>query len=116
MSDMTFDGVTVNVERSDKSNFKLTVPLKDLNWSVNSKGQHQAEVSVFVVAFSSRKRQLGHFGTELVARASGDPAQSPDSLAGFAVPYTAPPGTARLRFVVRDAVSGKIGTVEIVNP
>jgi VWFA-related protein len=116
MSDMTFDGITVNAERASPPNFKLTIPLKDLNWTDTPNGQHQAEVSVVVVAFSPKNKALGHFGTELVARTAGDPAKSPESLAPFSVPYVIPPNTARIRFVVRDAVTGKIGTVELKNP
>jgi len=116
MSDMTFDGVTVNVERKDPANFKLTIPLKDLNWTDGNDGQHQAEISVVVVAFNSKSKALGHFGTELMARTAGDPSKSPTSLAPFMVPYAVPPNTTRLRFVVRDAVSGKIGTVELSKP
>jgi VWFA-related protein len=116
MSDMSFDGVTVNAERKGAGSFNLKVPLKDLNWTDGNDGQHQAEISVMVVAFSSKSKALGHFGTELVARTAGDPAKSPNSLAPFIVPYTVPANTTRLRFVVRDAVSGKIGTVELTNP
>ncbi len=116
MSDMTFDSVTVNATRTDPAHFKLTIPLKDLNWTDTSTGQHQAEISVVVVAFSSKNKALGHFGTELVARTAGDPTQNPESLAPFAVPFALPANTTRIRFVVRDAVSGKIGTVELKNP
>jgi len=115
MSDMSFDGITVNAERKDPANFKLTIPLKDLNWTDSANGQQQAEISVVVVAFSSKNKPLGHFGTELVARTAGDPTKSPNSLAPFAVPYAIPANTTRIRFVVRDAVSGKIGTVELQN-
>jgi VWFA-related protein len=115
MSQLAFDGVTVAATRKDPANFKLTIPLKDLNWKDGTEGLHQAEISVFVVAFSSKNKALGHFGTELVARTSGDPGQNGDKLAAFAVPFTAPANTARIRFVVRDAVSGKIGTVELAN-
>jgi len=116
MSEMAFDGLTVIAARKDSANFKLTVPLKDLQWKSVGSDTQQAEVSVMVVAFSGKNKPLGHFGTELVARTAGDPVQHPDSLAPFLVPYQIPANTTRLRFVVRDAVSGKIGTVEISNP
>jgi len=116
MSDMPFDGIDVNAERKDPANFKLTIPLKDLNWSDAANNLRQAEISVVVVAFSIKNKMLGHFGTELVARTSGDPTKNGDALAAFAVPFTVPANAARLRFVVRDAISGKIGTVELPNP
>jgi len=116
MSDMSFDGINVVAQRKDPANFKLTIPLKDLNWSDTANNLHQAEISVVVVAFSNKNKTLGHFGTELVARTAGDPTQNGDSLAAFAVPYNLPANTTRIRFVVRDAVSGKIGTVELTNP
>jgi VWFA-related protein len=115
MSDMSFDGITVNAERKDPANFKLTIPLKDLNWTDSTNSQQQAEISVVVVAFSAKNKALGHFGTELVARTAGDPTKSPNALAPFALTYTIPPNTTRIRFVVRDAISGKIGTVELQN-
>jgi hypothetical protein len=116
MSTMPFSGVTVTAERDGTANFKLKIPLKSLIWTEQSSGQSQAEITVVVVAFSAKEKNLGHFGTELVARTAGNPAQNGDKLAAFAVPYTPPPNTARLRIVVRDAVSGKIGTVDIAGP
>jgi VWFA-related protein len=116
MSTMSFSGVMVTAERADADDFKLRIPLRNLIWNEQPNGQHQAEISVVVVAFNAKNKNLGHFGAELVARTTGDPAANGDKLAAFAVKYAVPPNTARLRFVVRDAVSGKIGTVELTPP
>ncbi len=116
MSTMPFSGVTVTAEKTAPDAFKLRIPLKNLIWGEQPGGLHQAEISVVVVAFDKKDKNLGHYGTELVARTTGDPAANPDKQAAFAVTYAAPPNTTRLRFVVRDAVSGKIGTVELTGP
>lgn len=113
MSNMTFEAVSVAVERAAPASFKLNIPLKDLTWNDVAGGTHQAEITVEVVAFSAKDKVLGHFGTELVARTAADPIKHADAQAGFVVPYAVPASAARLRFVVRDAVSGKIGTADL---
>lgn len=115
MGGMVFAGVPVTVERAGPSKFNLKIPLRGLIWVDQQTGLRQAEISVVVMAFSSKDKPLSHFGTELVAQTKGDPSQNGDAQAQFSVPFTVPSNTTRLRFVVRDASSGKIGTAEILN-
>jgi VWFA-related protein len=116
MGSMSFNGVPVTAERSEPGKFNLKVPLKGLNWTPKENNLNQAEISVIVVAFSAKSKALGHFGTELLAKTTADPSKNPEAKASFSVSYTIPPNTTRIRFVVRDAVSGKIGTAELTNP
>jgi hypothetical protein len=59
---------------------------------------------------------MGHAGKELIATrpVSTDTQNAGD--ANFAMPVTLPPNVARLRFVVRDAVNGRIGTFDVLKP
>jgi len=116
MGAMTFNGVPVTAERAEAGKFNLKIPLKGLSWAAKENNINQAEISVVVVAFSSKDKALGHFGTELLAKTTADPAKNPDAKASFSVPYVVPPSATRIRFVVRDAVTGKIGTAELTNP
>ena len=115
MSTMSFNGVTVTAERVDANNFKLRIPLKSLSWTDKDGGVHQAEITVEAVAFTAKAKMVGHVGTELFARVMADPIANGETKAAFAVPFTVPANATRIRFVVRDAVSGKLGTAELAS-
>jgi len=63
--------------------------------------------------FTDKDKLLGHAGKELTATrpASTDPEHPGE--AAFAMPVSVPPNVARLRFVVRDAINGRMGTVDL---
>jgi len=73
----------------------------------------QAEATVLAAWYGAQNRLLGHIAQELTAiRANGS---SADAVFTLAVPL----GTARperLRLLVRDAVTGRMGTIDIAKP
>lgn len=94
-----------------KDGYLLQVPSKALGYLMEPDSREYAEVTVMAVCFGARDRVLSHLPKELATRLPKDIAQD----ATFKVPFTFPSGTKRIRFVVRDAIGGKIGTAD-VNP
>jgi hypothetical protein len=82
-----------------------------LSWTPRADGSSFAEVTGMVVAFDGKGKILAHSAHELQAERKANQT-SPETVV-FQVPVDIPKGTKRMRFVVRDAVSAKIGTADV---
>jgi VWFA-related protein len=111
ISPLPFNGLAVTAQKGSDNNWQVTTGGKGLTWTPQPNGDLQAEVSVVAVALDAKNKLLAHTSHEKVSdRKTGTPA--PDSIV-FQMPAEAPAGTTRIRFIVRDAVTGKIGTADV---
>jgi VWFA-related protein len=114
-SNIAYTGLTVNLRRlsSGTDVFVVSVDSRQLTWRATSGGSLQAEVTLAVASFSSKKRMLARTVREVTAQAGPlQPQDSQPSTTGFTIAAPLPADAIRVRFVVRDAVSGNIGTVD----
>jgi VWFA-related protein len=111
LSAMAYNGLAITVKPSaDPRLWMVTIPTKQLSWTPRPDGSSFAEVTSMTVAFDGKTKILAHESRELQAeRKANQPAT--DTVI-FQVPVDEPKGSKRLRFVIRDAVSAKIGTAE----
>lgn len=100
------------VEKTPDGKLKLAVTSGDLNFVDENNGKFRVEITIIEVAFNKGGKPLAHSSQELSAEVIGQ-IKNPAQKAGFLIPLDAPAGTTRVRVVVRDAVSGKIGTAEL---
>ena len=106
LSSIAYNGVHPDVKRSG-SEWTLTLPQRDLQPHRLADGNSMLEVTVMAVRFDAKNRPLGRDVYERAVPAAG-------SDAVFHVPVgKLERGTARIRLVVRDAVSGRVGTVDL---
>jgi VWFA-related protein len=127
LSTLAYNGLAITVQKSaNKKTWRLTIASKGLTWSPQADGSQSTEITALAVAFDDsrnnskgkyrtigKSKMLGHIAHELTGeRKANDPASD---AATFELPVVIPSGTSRLRFVVRDAVSGKIGTFDLKN-
>jgi hypothetical protein len=56
---------------------------------------------------------LYHTILEMKAGADSEAATQKGSYANFALPMNVPAGTIRIKFVVRDAINGHVGSVDV---
>ncbi len=68
---------------------------------------------MLAVCFSPRNRVLYHTILEMKAGADSEAATQKGSYANFALPMNVPAGTIRIKFVVRDAINGHVGSVDV---
>jgi VWFA-related protein len=114
LSSLVYDGLKVTLVRGP-ARYTLMVGAGDLGPHILTTGQHVAEVTVMRVCFDRKRRVLEHSLYE--EQAVEPPNVSAGQFIRFQVdPEPIPKATARIRLVVRDAISGHIGTVEIENP
>ena len=110
---LAYNGLTVGLEKGEGDILHLMVVAGGLIWKPTSDQHMRAEITVLNVAFSSKGKVLSHTSDELFATVKGI-IQNPDQNAVFNIHVPQPTGTARVRVVVRDALSGKIGTAEML--
>ena len=106
---ISYNGLSVTAKKSSPSEFTIRVAERGITWSDPGPGGAQnAEATVAAGWYGPKNKLLGHVvREETFARPStGDGAT-------FTLPVTLPPGVQRLRIVVRDALSGTMGTIDL---
>jgi VWFA-related protein len=106
-STISYNGLGITAQRTAPGAYSIHVAPEGIGWLDSAAGQHQ-EVTLAAAWYDSRGKILGHTISELLcqrlAKSTG---------AVYQVQVSPPPGTARLRFAVRDASNGRMGTIDI---
>jgi VWFA-related protein len=124
LASLAYNGLPLVVSKSaDGTSWQLSVAGRTLAWTPEAGDKVFAEVTAMAVAFADqgrdsagrykadgRSRMLSHLSRELQEERGGTSAVPETVL--FTMPLEVPPGTTRVRFVLRDAVSGSIGTFD----
>jgi len=95
-----------------KNGFLLKAKASDLTWTPQPDGSRMAEVTVVAVGYNNRDKETGQHAAELKEIIEANDMIGPQSQVGFAFPFAVPPGTARVRFVMRDATTGTLGSAD----
>jgi VWFA-related protein len=111
-SAISYNGLDVKATKVG-DNYVLRVKGAGLDWTPLDPGKEKTEVSVIAAWYTDKDKLLGHAGKELTAtrNAPTEPQSVPD--ANFLMRAPSTTAAARLRFVVRDAINGNIGTVDL---
>jgi len=128
-SALTYDGLSFTAVRGPHDTWLLTARAHDLSWSPTAVGSTRlrAEVTAMAVAFDAGSAKsksksgaapdpgkiLSHVAHELESSRDGS-LPEPASVT-FQLSFDPPSGAKRIRFILRDAVSAKIGTSDL-NP
>lgn len=116
---MAYNGLAVTASRdAGKKLWEIKVDGKNLSWTPEGNGKTFAEVTAMAVSFDDepggprsqmKSRMLGHLARELQSERAID---SPPGTVTFELPVDPQRGATRVRLIVRDAVSGRIGTFD----
>jgi hypothetical protein len=80
-----------------------------VGWSdADADGTQHAEATLAAGWYDSKNKLIGHVAREETFKRTG-----PNGGASYTLPVVMPGGAARLRFVVRDALNGHMGTVDV---
>jgi VWFA-related protein len=124
LSAMVYNGLALTAQKSaDSKLWQINVGAKNLSWTQAPNGTQVAEVTAMAVAFDDRgngagaksragekSKIVGHVSRELQSVRKVD---SAPGTVTFELPVEVPGGATRVRLILRDAVSGKIGTFDI---
>lgn len=113
-SNLAYTGLPLTVTRvAGKADaFVVHIDAHALVWRDMPNGGSQAEVTLAVAGFSKQNKILAHAVEERTARARlADGSGSPATI-DFTITEKFPADAVRVRFVARDAASGKVGTAD----
>ena len=93
--------------------YTVLVTANDLTWQGQQDGTRLAEISVIAAAFDRKDKKLAQRAMELKQQIAGTDRIDTGASIGLDVPFAIPAGTSRIRFVVRDAGTGNLGSAEL---
>lgn len=99
-----------------KDGFALLVRGKDLHWSPEADGSQHSEVTVVAVCYGDKDKVLQQKAAQLTEVLDPKEKLGDDNRVGFAFPMDVPAGTRHVRFVLRDADAGTMGTANFAVP
>ena len=106
-----YNGLTVRAEKT-ASGYTLSIARSQLKWVEQSGNSRVAEMTLIIAFYNDRDKLLQSRAIELRQTANPPPGARISPEVRLALPLTTPQGTGRVRFVVRDAGSGVIGTAD----
>jgi hypothetical protein len=109
-SDIPYNGLDMTVDQAKNGDFLIHVADQHLQWSEpGADGSEHSEATVAAAWYDQKGKIVGH-----IAREETFPRGAANSGATFTLTLPAMPyNVVRKRFVVRDALSGKMGTFDI---
>jgi VWFA-related protein len=108
-STMSYNGLAVTAEKAAGGMYTVKVGEQGIGWSEpGAGGEEHEEATVAVAWYDAKGKVLGHVARELMS-----PRGAAGGGATFQIPVTLTGNPARVRVVVRDAVNGKMGTVDL---
>lgn len=108
-----YTGLHMRSERA-KNGYTLLVNANDLRFNVQADGSRLAEVTVIAVCYNAKGKEVGQHAAELKQRIEATDVIKADSMVGMSFPMAVPAFTTRVRFVMRDAATGVLGSADAV--
>lgn len=113
-SSIAFTDLHLTAEPSGLADFTLQASARDLTWRDLPDGRRHADVVLMAACVSARGKLLARTYATLGSNTEASLASISVSSAALPMHVNAPAGTARIRFVVRDMVSGRTGTADVM--
>jgi hypothetical protein len=116
---MPLNGIRVTVEHDSSPSappdtYIVRASVANLTWKPAPDGSATASVYVMAVSLNSKDRMLGHSVHAMVASAKPEAdLRDTERTADFYFTASAAPKSATLRFIVRDSVSGRMGSFDL---
>jgi VWFA-related protein len=111
-STLQYTDLHVRAQRAGDNIYLLQVDAGEMTWRDKPEGKRHADTIVLAVCFSARQKMLSRQITMLGLETSSN-ANLQGVTETLQRKVTPPPGTVRIRFVLRDAVSGRVGTADV---
>jgi VWFA-related protein len=113
-STLQYTDLHVKAKRLDRSDYALNIDAGQMTWLDKPDGTRHADTIVLAVYLSARGKILSR-DIALMGSETASPASLSGATETLKTKVKPPPGTVRIRFVLRDASSGRVGTAD-ANP
>lgn len=97
----------------DAKGVAVRVRAQDLKWDAPPNEARKAEMTAFVICYDGKGKNLGQHAKEVTIALHAEDKVNLSSTVGIDMPFAVPPSTTRVRVVVRDAATGKLGTADL---
>jgi VWFA-related protein len=111
---MAYTALHTDAKRA-KNGYSVLVNANDLKFTEQPGGSRLAEVTILAVCYNAKGKETAQHAAEMKEEIAASDVIKPETQVSFAFPMALPPFTERVRFVVRDAATGAIGTAN-ANP
>ncbi len=111
-SRLVYTGLHVFVQAA-AGGYNLQVDAKDLQWKTQDDGNRTSEFSVVGVAFNNKDKVVSQVAKEITERV-GPSDNIKGARVGARIVLVAPASATRIRFAVRDAATGNVGSYDIM--
>jgi len=129
LSILPYNALTITAQKStdpspDPHVWDISVPAANLAWTPQPSGELSTEVTAMAVSFNdsgngqkgkyrttNKSKVLGHAAHEF--QSTKKPGEDVSGTVTFQLPVDIPSATTRIRFILRDAITGKIGTIDV---
>jgi VWFA-related protein len=120
-AELLYSALHIRVEPLGNDQYSIHVAAPGLTWTTLESGpdtgKNTAQAQVLGTSISAKNTVLAHTLHTMTATAAATAnVHSPSLPADFTLSLTRPKGTAKMRFVVRDATSGAMGSFDLVLP
>jgi hypothetical protein len=106
---ISYNGLDIAATKSANGAYQIHVAERGVGWSdPGPDGAQHTEATIAAGWYDSKNKLLGH-----VIREETFPRGGGNAGANFTLPIELPNNVGRLRFVVRDALNGHMGTVDL---
>ncbi len=106
---ISYNGLNVTAAKSANGTYAIQVAAQGIGWSdPGPDGTQHTEATIAAGWYDSKGKLLGH-----VIREETFPRGDSNAGSSFTLPVDLPGGVVRVRFVVRDAFNGHMGTVDL---
>jgi len=106
---ISYNGLDVKADKSGADEYTLTVTGNGVGWTdPGPNGEQHEEVTLAAGWYDAKNKLLGHVAREQVC-----PRPETNGGCTYKLPVTLTGKPVRMRFVVRDALNGHIGTVDV---
>jgi VWFA-related protein len=109
---LAYTGLHMEAQPS-KNGYALLVNANDLQFNPQADGNRIAEVTVVAVCYNAKGKETAQHAAELKEELGPNDQIQPQSRVGFVFPMIVPAFTQRVRFVMRDASTGTMGSVDV---
>lgn len=115
LSTLSYTDLHVTAERNGSADFTLHASAHDITWRNLPDGRRHSDLVLLAVCLSPRQKLLAKNFATLGSNTTASLASLGNVTAALHMHFDVPPGTARIRFVIRDMEGGRVGTADL-NP
>lgn len=117
MSSLPYPDLHLSAERNGKLQgqeaFLIHAAARDMTWRDLPDGRRHTDLVLLAVCLSANNKMLAKNFATLGSTSEASLASINVVTASLPMHFNVPPGTARIRFVVRDMVGGRVGATEL---